>query len=288
MGNKMKIFYWIIFSSLMITLNCFPQRQNEDTIKVMTYNIRCGYCEDSSDVNNWSKRKFLVAYLIKNNNPDLIGLQEAEQFQIKDLVQMLGDYNWYGVGRDDGKEKGEAAAILYKKDRFLMDGEKTIWLSETPEKVSKGWDAAFNRTVTIVLLKDQIASKEFYFLNTHFDHMGEKARIESSKLFFDEIGKFNPGHPIILTGDFNFTSNSEGYKILTQKLFDAEKISITESKGGNISFNGFGKDIQPGNKIDFIFVNNQFDVLSHTIDTTTYNGLFPSDHYPVIAEIVLK
>lgn len=265
--------------------NGFAQNEN---IKVMTYNIRCGYCEDSSDVNNWSKRKYLVAYVIKNHNPDLIGLQEAEQFQIKDLVEMLDDYDWIGVGREDGKEKGESAAIIYRKNRFVLEEQKTLWLSETPELVSKGWDAALNRTVTIVKLKDLKSSKEFYFFNTHFDHIGEIARTESSRLIISEIDKLAASYPVILTGDFNYTSRSDGYKIIIEKLSDAKTISKNESIGGGITFNGFGKDIQPDNKIDFIFVNDKTEVINHIIDTTTYNDLYPSDHYPVISELKLK
>jgi endonuclease/exonuclease/phosphatase family metal-dependent hydrolase len=266
----------------------FDLHAQTENIKVMTYNIRCGYCEDSSGVNNWSKRKYLVAYLIKNHNPDLIGLQEAEMFQVKELIEMLDEYDWYGVGREDGKEKGESTAILYRKERFIMDGQKTLWLSETPEIISRGWDAAFNRTVTITLLKDIVTSKEFYFLNTHFDHIGEKARTESSKLILNEIGKVSSKYPVIITGDFNYTSSSAGYKIIAGKLFDAMMISKQQSTGGNITFNGFGIEIQPDNKIDFIFVNNNVEVLKHLIDTTTYNGFYPSDHYPVISEIILK
>lgn len=265
--------------------NGFAQNEN---IKVMTYNIRCGYCEDSSDVNNWSKRKYLVAYVIKNHNPDLIGLQEAEQFQIKDLVEMLDDYDWIGVGREDGKEKGESAAIIYRKNRFVLEEQKTLWLSETPELVSKGWDAALNRTVTIVKLKDLKSSKEFYFFNTHFDHIGEIARTESSRLIISEIDKLAASYTVILTGDFNYTSRSDGYKIIIEKLSDAKTISKNESIGGSITFNGFGKDIQPDNKIDFIFVNDKTEVINHIIDTTTYNDLYPSDHYPVISELKLK
>ena len=119
----------------------------------MTYNIRCGFCEDSSSVNNWSKRKYLVAYLIKNHNPDLIGLQEAEMFQVKELIEMLDEYDWYGVSREDGKEGGESTAILYRTKRFSPEQKQTLWLSETPELVSKGWDAMFKRTVTIIKLK---------------------------------------------------------------------------------------------------------------------------------------
>ena len=259
-----------------------------DNIKVMTYNIRCGYCEDLSSVNHWSKRKYLVAYLIKTNNPDLIGLQEAEQFQISDLVEMLDDYDWYGVGREDGRDNGESAAILYRKKRFELEEKQTLWLSETPELVSKGWDAALNRTVTIAKLKDVRSSKEFYFLNTHFDHMGEKARTESSKLLVDEISKLKNRMSVILAGDFNYTECADGYKIIIDKLFDANKVSVTKSSDGNMTFNGFGNEIEPDNKIDFIFVSEAIEVLNHIIDTTTYNGLYPSDHYPVISEIKLK
>jgi endonuclease/exonuclease/phosphatase family metal-dependent hydrolase len=274
----------IVLFAVFFSITLFAQT---DTIKVMTYNIRCGYCEKPDDINNWAKRKFLVAYMIKTQDPDLIGLQEAEQFQITDLVKMLDNYDFYGLGRDDGKKKGESAAILYKKDKFKPEKKQTLWLSKTPGKVSRGWDAALNRTVTIVRLMDLKSSKEFYFFNTHLDHIGEIARRESSKLLVDQIERLK-NNPVILTGDFNFTESTEGYKIITSSLHDAGKISQTKSTGGNISFNGFGKQIIPDNKIDFIFVNDKMEVLSHEIDMTTYNGLYPSDHYPVISVIKFK
>ena len=277
--------YLLLLIVVILTQITFSQTEN---IKVMTYNIRCGFCEDSSDVNNWSKRKYLVAYLIKNHNPDLIGLQEAEMFQVNELIEMLDEYDWYGVSREDGKEGGESTAILYRTKRFLPEQKQTLWLSETPGIVSKGWDAMFKRTVTIIKLKDLVSLKEFYYLNTHLDHIGENARTESSKLLVNEIGKYSTDYPVILTGDFNYTSTAEGYKIITSKLFDSKYSSKTESVGGNITFNGFGNDIKPDNKIDFIFVNDNVEVLNHTTDTTTFNGLYPSDHFPVIAEILLK
>lgn len=276
-----------LLSTILLIVFSVTLFAQSESIRVMTYNIRCGYCEKPDDINNWSKRKFLVAYMIKNHNPDLIGLQEAEQFQIKDLVQMLNDYDWVGVGREDGKKKGESAAILYKKDKYKLEKKKTLWLSTTPEKVSKGWDAALNRTVTIVKLKEIKSLKEFYYFNTHFDHIGETARTESSKLLVKEIEKLKT-FPVILTGDFNYTSSAEGYKIIISSLSDGSKVFETKNTGGNISFNGFGKEIEPDNKIDFIFVNNNIEVLNHSIDTTTYNGLYPSDHYPVISEVELK
>ncbi len=278
-----KIF--VFFLLFVLTLSLSAQTEN---IKVMSYNIRCGYCEDSSDVNNWSMRKYLVAYIIKIHNPDLIGLQEAEIFQVTDLSEMLDEYEWYAVSREDGNEKGESNAILYKKKRFELLTKQTLWLSKTPELISKGWDAAFNRTLAVAKLKDLMSSEELYYFNTHLDHKGEVARTEGSRLILNEVLKYFTNYPVILTGDFNYTSNSDGYRIITSKLYDAMIISKQKSIGGNITFNGFGKDIQPDNKIDFIFVNDKIEALNHLIDTTTFNGMYPSDHYPVIAEMKLK
>jgi len=142
--------------------------------------------------------------------------------------------------------------------------------------------------VTVTKLKDIISSNEFYYFNTHLDHIGEAARTESSQMILSEIGKYTNEYPVILSGDFNYRSSSDGYKIIVNKIFDTKLISKTESNGGNITFNGFGKDIQTDNKIDFIFVNDKVEVLNHIIDTTTFNGLYPSDHYPVISEISIK
>lgn len=275
---------YLIIALVLLTQLSYSQTEN---ITVMSYNIRCGFCEDSSDVNNWSNRKYLVAYLIKSHKPDLIGLQEAEMFQVNELIEMLDEYDWYGVSREDGKVKGESTVILYKKKRFKPLTKKTFWLSETPNRVSKGWDAALKRTVTIIKFRDKKLNREFYYANTHFDHIGEKARTESSRLIIDLLSKYSDKYPIIFSGDLNYTSAAEGYKILSDKLFDSKLIAEKES-GGNITFNGFGKDIQPENKIDFIFVNDKLKVFNHIVDTTLFNGLYPSDHYPVIAEMIFQ
>lgn len=276
--------YLLLFVVMFLTQIVFAQTEN---ITVMTYNIRCGFCEDSSSVNNWSNRKYLVAYLIKSHKPDLIGLQEAEMFQVNELIEMLDEYNWYGVSREDGKEKGESTAILYKKKRFEVLSKQTLWLSETPQLVSKGWDAALNRTITIIKFRDIKLNHELYYANTHFDHIGEQARTESSRLVVNILSDYCKDYPVMFSGDLNYTSASEGYKILSENLFDSKLVSEKES-GGNITFNGFGNDIKPDNKIDFIFVNDKVKVLNHIVDTTLFNGLYPSDHYPLISEIKIK
>jgi endonuclease/exonuclease/phosphatase family metal-dependent hydrolase len=251
----------------------------------MTYNIRCGSCEPKGNPNNWETRKYLLAHLIKTHNPDVIGLQEAELFQVEDLVEMLDDYSWMGLGRDDGKDKGETTAILFRKARFSLQGQQTLWLSLTPQQPSRGWDAAFRRTLSIAKLLDAQTKQALYIFNTHLDNEGEVARQESAKQILAEIAKIDTAAPVILTGDFNFTATAKGYEIITQTLLDAEKISTTPATGGGKTFNGFGESKEPDNKIDFVFVKKSMKALSHQVDTTTYNNLYPSDHYPVITTI---
>lgn len=256
-----------------------------NTLNVMSYNIRCGLCEPVESPNNWHKRKYLIAHLIKTHNPDVIGLQEAELFQVEDLAEMLDDYSWMGVGRDDGKDKGETTAILFRHARFSLQGQQTLWLSQTPLQASRGWDAAFRRTLSIAKLLDLQSKKPIFMFNTHLDNEGETARQEGAKLLLGEVEKLDKNVPIIVTGDFNFNATAKGYEIITQILSDAEKISTTPAIGGNKTFNGFGESKEPNNKIDFIFVKKAIKVLSHQVDTTTYNTLYPSDHYPVIVKL---
>lgn len=273
--------FLLSFLLLALAVNTYAN----NLFTVMTYNIRCGLCEPKENPNNWEKRKYLVAHLIKTHNPDIIGLQEAELFQIEDLVEMLDEYSWMGIGRDDGKDKGEATAILFRKARFSLQGQQTLWLSLTPQQPSRGWDAAFRRTLSIAKLLDAQSKRPLYIFNTHLDNEGETARQESAKQIMGEIAKIDTTAPIVVTGDFNFTAAAKGYEIITQTLADAEKISITPAIGGGKTFNGFGESKEPDNKIDFVFVKKSTKVKSHQVDTTTYNNLFPSDHYPVIVTI---
>jgi endonuclease/exonuclease/phosphatase family metal-dependent hydrolase len=198
---------------------------------------------------------------------------------------MLDDYSWIGVGRDDGKDKGEATAILFRSGRFSLQGQKNLWLSQTPQQVSRGWDATYRRTLTIAQLLDAQTKKALYVFNTHFDNEGEMARQESAKLLLAEMDKLDQQLPVVVTGDFNTKADSKAYEILTEKLMDAEKSSSTPATGGSKTFNGFGEDTEVDNKIDFIFANKLLKVMSHQIDTTTYNNLYPSDHYPLVVQV---
>lgn len=269
------------FLLLVLTTSAFAN----NSASVMSYNIRCGLCEAPENPHNWKKRKYFVAHLIKTHNPDVIGLQEAELFQVEDLVEMLDDYSWIGVGRDDGRDKGETTAILFRTARFSLQAQQTLWLSQTPLKPSLGWDASYRRTLSIAKLLDAQSKQFLYVFNTHLDNQGETARQEGAKLLLGEIAKLDAASPIVVTGDFNLTALSVTYDIITQTLADTEKTSITPAVGGEKTFNGFGENKELSNKIDFIFVKKSTKVHSHLIDTTLYNTIYPSDHYPVIANI---
>ena len=262
--------------------------------RVMTYNIRYAGDEKIDGVNAWSIRKSLVANMIDFNHADIVGVQEALYKQLNDLSTLLEGYSWFGVGRDDGINKGEFSAILFKVDRFKVIEQSTFWLSDTPDIPSMGWDAAFPRVVTWGKLKDKRTQKEFFIFNTHYDHLGEVARINSSKLLKKRIAEIVGNLPTLVMGDFNTQDSTSAYEIITDKdgnepiLYDAQFISKTEHHGSHVTFNDFGRSIEPGNKIDFIFVTQDFDVLQHGVIDEVVDGRYPSDHMPVIAEVRIR
>jgi endonuclease/exonuclease/phosphatase family metal-dependent hydrolase len=277
---------WLLLLCLCIPATALHAR--DLTLDVMSFNIRCGSCEQPGDVNHWSRRRTLVADLIRRHEPDLIGLQEAELYQARDLIKLLGEYDWIGVGRDDGKEQGEATAILFRKSRFQLESGQTFWLSPTPSSVGKGWDAALNRTISVARLRERDSNRELFLFNTHFDHVGRQAKVESSKLVVELTRAIAGSHALILTGDFNYTRDFTGYLTIARQLRDAELVSMSPARGGSVSCTGFGRSIVAGNKIDFVFVSEHFDVISHEIITESRDGRYPSDHYPIKARVVLR
>lgn len=277
-------------------LASFISAQNNAELRVMTYNIRFAGSADDEANNSWNSRKDLVAEVIRFNKADIFGLQEALHSQIADIKNSFSKYDWVGVGREDGKEGGEYSPIFYNTEKYKLVHTSTFWLSETPDSVSKGWDAAFKRVVTWAEFTFQSSGQKFFVFNTHFDHIGESARLSSAKLILKKIKEIAGDNPTILTGDFNTKSDSPPYSILTngldsEKRFflnDAEKVNRNIHYGAHITFNGFGNDIQPGNKIDFIFVNDKVKVKEHGVISETFDGKYPSDHFPVIAEVEIE
>ena len=264
------------------------QTRRTDTVRVMSFNIR--YDEPRDGVNAWPNRKKKVADVIRFHKADLVGVQEALLSQLRDLETLLPDFAWCGVGRTDGKEAGEFSAILYRKSRFRLIETKTFWLSETPDVAgSKGWDAAFPRIVTWAKFRDRSTGKTFIHFNTHFDHVGERARSESSSLILKKVSEILPNGPFVVTGDFNVKEDSGAYKTImagtpTVKVADAKYASVNGHFGGDSTFSAF-KELEPGRKIDYIFVREGVKVFEHGVLSDRWNGLWASDHLPVIAEI---
>jgi endonuclease/exonuclease/phosphatase family metal-dependent hydrolase len=253
------------------------------SLRVMTYNIRLDLGSDGADA--WPHRKAMVAALIRFHGADLVGVQEALPGQLRDLDAMLPDLRRFGVGRT-AERSGEHSAIFYREGRFEVLRHDTFWLSATPSVAgSKGWDAAYERIVTWGEVRDRHTGNVFFHFNTHFDHVGEVARRESARLLLARIEDIAGDAPVLVTGDFNDTPESEPYRLLTAAgLRDAFAASRAPHHGPTSTWNAF-RAIEPGRRIDFIFVRGAVDVVRHGILADTVDGRFPSDHLPVIAEV---
>lgn len=255
-------------------------------LKVASYNLR--YANSTDTGNLWSARAPYVASLVSFHDFDVFGTQEALNSQLVDLDNMLPEYARYGVGRSDGKTKGEHSAIYYKREQFTLTDKGDFWLSENPDVPGKGWDATCcNRIVSWVSLKDNESGSEFFFFSAHYDHQGKVARRESSKLMLEKIKAIANGKPVVLVGDFNAGHGSEPYNILqNSKLLNDTYTLVDNPYHNNGSFNGF-KTSKNMIVIDHIFVTPDIEVDKWGILTDTYFGKYPSDHFPVVAEVVL-
>jgi len=251
------------------------------TLKLMTYNIRLDVASDGE--NAWSLRKDFFNAQIQFYEPDVFGVQEAKPNQVLDIAEALNQYNKVGIARE-GEGKGESSNIFYKKNRFILKQTNTFWLSNTPDTISKGWDAAFNRVCTYVLLKDKQTHKTFWVFNTHLDHIGEVARTKSIELILSKIAALNSkNYPVIVMGDFNSEPDTERIIALKKVMNDTRTVSIEKPFGPFGTFNDF-KHNQPVTKlIDYIFIskNNQFKVQKHAVLSDSKDLKYPSDHLPV-------
>jgi endonuclease/exonuclease/phosphatase family metal-dependent hydrolase len=259
----------------------------DSTLRVMTFNIR--YNNPGDGEHAWPHRKERVASVIRFHEADLVGMQEALKGQIDDVAALLPDYAWIGVGRDDGVAAGEFSPIFYRKDRFDLVAHATFWLSETPDAAgSQGWDAALPRVVTWGRFRDRATGAAFFLFNTHFDHRGERARTESARLLRAQIDALAGDAPVVVTGDFNAEPTTEAYHVMTTGLYDARRRSLTPPHGPDETFWGFTVETgEEGRRIDYIFVKPGVRVRRYGVLTDHWNGHFPSDHLPVLAEVAL-
>lgn len=278
----MNIKVWL-FAALV---SCSAMGAKAQQITIGTFNIR--YDNPGDTGNLWINRAPIVANLIRFHKFDVLGVQEGLKNQLDDITNALPEYARYGKGRDDGKEAGEHSAIYYKKDRFKLVKSGDFWLSETPDVPGKGWDATCcNRICSWVYLEDLKTKKQFYAFNVHFDHQGVVARIESSKLILKKINEIAGNKPVLLTGDFNGGRDSEWYKLIaTSTVLTDVHSKVKFPYANNASFSSFKTPLGQG-VIDHIFMSKQFTATRWGILTDTYFGKFPSDHFPILAEVEL-
>ncbi len=276
----MKI-YLIAILALALWTPSFAQQNPE--IKVSSYNLRMDTPKDS--LNAWPLRKDKVKALIQYHDFDIIGTQEGFIHQIKDLLEMPG-FAYVGAGRDDGKTAGEHSAILYKTDLFKLLDSGNFWLRENPEEPGLGWDATCcNRIASWALFEDKRNGKEFYVFNAHFDHQGVVARRESGKLMVKKIQEIAKDKPVICTGDFNSTPDTEQILSLSALLGDAYAVTKMPPYGPVGTSNGFKFDAAMKNRIDYIFVSKDFEVSKYAVLTDALDQRYPSDHLPVVATV---
>ncbi|MEJ7645233.1 MAG: endonuclease/exonuclease/phosphatase family protein [Chryseolinea sp.] len=270
----MRIYFVLLF--------LFAHFSYAQVVKVMTYNVR--YDTPSDSVNQWGRRADKVYALVKKYDPDIVGIQEALHSQVIDLVTNLPAYSFVGVGRDDGKTKGEYSAILYKKSKFSVLRQNTFWLSETPEVVaSKNWDAAITRVATWAAMRDINSGKELFILNTHFDHIGKEARTRSALIIKDKLESLAAGLPAIVMGDLNCTRQDPPFATLTKK----QGMILIDPVSGNPpgTFCSFKVNSIECRAIDYILHNDDWTSDGYIVITDNDGKYYPSDHLPVMVKL---
>jgi len=256
------------------------QKSSNNELKILTFNLRYGTANDGQ--NSWKFRKNMLLNLIKEENADVIGLQEALKMQLDEIKEFLPEYEQLGVGREDGKEKGEYSALLYKKSRLKMEDTGYFWFSDRPaEPNSRTWGNNVTRICTWALLNDN--GKKFYFYNLHLDHESQNAREKSSEQLLKHLNGKNL--PVIITGDFNAGEDNNAIKILLAAGFSDSFRKIRPEDKNVATYHDF-KGTITGDKIDYILCTKEFKVMSAEIIRKNENGRYPSDHFPVNA--VLK
>ncbi len=274
---------WVLI--IIILTSCNPCSKDE-LINLLSYNIRFDNPDDG--INSWPHRKEKVAALIKFHGVNIACLQEVLHHQLIDLDERLPHLSWVGAGRDNGKEQGEYAPILFDNQKFQLLDSGWFWLSETPEVPSMGWDAACVRLCTWVKLKHLKNNIEFFVFNTHLDHVGEIARLNSAQLIIHRINEIAQGHPVVLAGDFNALPHSDAIKAIAENFSDSYLTSIEPPYGPIGTWNAFDYNSVLDQRIDNIFTNERIKVIKYGNLTDSEEQRFPSDHLPVFVKIVFE
>jgi endonuclease/exonuclease/phosphatase family metal-dependent hydrolase len=270
--------------ALVITI-CTPILSTAQSVTVMTYNIRYDNVQDG--INQWATRKQKVYDVIRKYSPDLLGVQEALHNQLTDITTNLKEYGFVGVGRDDGKQKGEYSALLFKKAKYKIIDQNTFWLSEKPTVPgSKSWDAAITRVATWARILDKKTKKEFVVINTHFDHIGKEARAKSAAMLKAKAVEIGRNLPVIITGDFNTTRDDLPY----QEMMSNRGLIVADPAPANPpgTFCNFAVNSIPCRPIDYIFHTLEWKADSYLVITDNDGANYPSDHLPVMVRLEIK
>lgn len=284
-GQHRFLFLLVILLSVYI-FSCCSESKEPLELKVITFNVRFDNPADGRQA--WEFRRQAAGQLLRSLEADLIGTQEVLKNQLDDFLERLPGYGYLGVGRADGRTAGEYSAVFYRTDRLQAVKSGNFWLSQTPEVPgSRGWDAACERIVTWAIFREKSGDLELAFFNTHFDHVGQTARRESSLMLINRIRELAGNRPVILSGDFNAPADSEPIRIILDGgfMFDSRTLAH-EVVGPDWSFHGFG--LVPEEKrqlIDFIFVSRQFEVLEYRNIFEPVNGTYHSDHNPILVKL---
>ncbi len=280
----MKYITKLLIFLLISTSASLAQTVMEPLVSVMSFNIRYGTANDGE--NHWNNRKAQVIEYLKSSDSDLIGLQEVLKFQLDEITDALPGYGFIGVSRE-GNWEDEFSAILYKKEEFIPRKTNTYWLSDTPERPSKGWGNDIMRIVTWAELKHIRSDRSLYLYNAHFDHRSQDSREKGALQLLNAITARDHKYPVIVTGDFNAGESNPAIETLKNGgLIDTFRKINTEAREVG-TFNGFKGD-NSGEKIDYVFADDTLDVIDAAIDRTNHQGKYPSDHYPVTAIVQVK
>lgn len=273
----------VLYGLLALVVLCGCSKDVRNEIVVMTYNLR--YNNNNDAPHHWDARKEIAVSLVKDNKVGLLGIQEGLMSQINYLDLALTNYKRVGVARDNGIDEGEFSAIYYDTTRFKLVSSNTIWLSETPNEVSQGWDGACKRVMTYAIMEDKSSDKKVAFFNTHFDHQGQVAREESAKLVIKTIKDVAKGLPVIFSGDLNANIEDVSIQYLLNQELLSDSRAISETKAGEEStYHGFGQTTDAG-VIDYIMVSDHFKVKNNTIIDSKIGDVYLSDHNPIVATI---
>ena len=256
----------------------------EDVIRVMSFNIRCTNLGAIPAYGRHSE----VTETIINSNADSFGVQEATPAWMSYLKKELSDkYDYVGGGRNNGKNSGEYSAVFYLKDKYTKIDSGTFWLSETPETPSKGWDASFNRICTWIVLENKETGERYVHFNSHFDHKGEEARLNSADLILDRISEYAE-LPVVFTADLNINEGTAAYTRFVESGILADTKYSAEDTMDYLTFHNLVSTEHDKYIIDYVMVNDKFDAQVYKVVTAGIDGKYVSDHFPVYADVKIK